>query len=321
MRRAHIAILSIADDLHALAIQDALRACDDVTCSIVETNRLSGGDTLSWSLDGTPATVPASDGSPLNVRELDLIWWRRIDFPQQTPTPLTEPAHIDLVNNDCDATIIGTLLTEFGGTWISDPAATRRAENKLVQLRAARQAGLHVPDTLVSQSPEQVRAFCARYDNQVIIKPVRGTRLAPVYTRVVTDEILASDDAMRLCPAIYQECIAGARHLRVLCFGEETHAAMIESDDLDWRGNLDIPFSVVDLEPGLAARLREVLRLLGLQMGAFDLKLDQNGEPVWIEVNPQGQFLFVEGITGLDLTHPFAAFLRREALASAEGRG
>lgn len=317
MRRARIAMLSTAGDLHALAIQDALRRFDDVTCSIVETNRVSGSDMLSWSLDDTPATVPSTDGSALIVSDLDLIWWRRIEFPQLTPAPLSEPAHMDLVNNDSDAALLGALLTAFGGTWISDPAATRRAENKLVQLRAAQQAGLRVPDTLVSQNPEQIRAFCERHHNQVIIKPVRGTRLAPVYTRMISDEVLASDDAMRLCPAIYQECIPGTRHLRVLRFGDQTHAAMLESEDLDWRGNLDIPFSVVDLDPSVTERLHKVLRLLGLQMGAFDLKLTDDGEPVWIEVNPQGQFLFVEGITGLDLARPFAAWLRAEALAAA----
>jgi hypothetical protein len=52
-------------------------------------------------------------------------------------------------------------------------------------------------------------------------------------------------------------------------------------------------------------------------MGIFDLKLDEGGIPHWLEVNPQGQFLFVQGITGLDLCTAFAQFLLDEA---ASGR-
>ncbi len=48
-------------------------------------------------------------------------------------------------------------------------------------------------------------------------------------------------------------------------------------------------------------------------MGIVDLKLGEDGKPVWLEINPQGQFLFVEGLTGLDLTSAFTDFLYQEA--------
>ena len=44
-------------------------------------------------------------------------------------------------------------------------------------------------------------------------------------------------------------------------------------------------------------------------MGAVDMKISEEGEPVFLEINPQGQFLFVEGLTGMDLTTPFVDFL------------
>lgn len=53
-----------------------------------------------------------------------------------------------------------------------------------------------------------------------------------------------------------------------------------------------------------------------MKMGVVDLKLDRTEEPVWLELNPQGQFLFVEGLTRLDLTGAFSDFLRGEALAA-----
>jgi hypothetical protein len=67
-----------------------------------------------------------------------------------------------------------------------------------------------------------------------------------------------------------------------------------------------------DWLPDLEHRLSVLLTDLDLRTGVFDLKLDADGEPVWFEVNPQGQFLFIEGLGGLELTSAFADFLRAE---------
>jgi glutathione synthase/RimK-type ligase-like ATP-grasp enzyme len=177
----------------------------------------------------------------------------------------------------------------------------------------ARQAGFRVPHTLVSQDPVLIRSFCAKLHNRVVVKPVKGTLKTILYSGMVTEECLDDEESIRLCPAIYQECIPGTRHVRVQCFGDAVHAVLIESEDLDWRANLDIPFSVIELEDCVKNSLRKVLRLLGLKMGIVDLKFAPDGEVVWFEINPQGQFLFVQGMTGLDLSSIFADFLRREA--------
>jgi hypothetical protein len=49
----------------------------------------------------------------------------------------------------------------------------------------------------------------------------------------------------------------------------------------------------------------------------FDLKLSSNGA-VWLELNPQGQFLFAEGLSGLPLMAAMSNYLRDEALTAAD---
>ena len=105
---------------------------------------------------------------------------------------------------------------------------------------------------------------------------------------------------MRLAPAIYQEYIGDHQHIRANCFGTNVHAVMIETHDLNWRTNLNVPFRAIELDTEIQTRLCEVLYRLRLEMGVFELKLDEHGEPVWLELNPQGQFLFVHGLTGVD---------------------
>jgi glutathione synthase/RimK-type ligase-like ATP-grasp enzyme len=256
--------------------------------------------------------LPTRGGEPIGAGDLDAIWWRRVGASQPLPEHLADEGQIDLINNDCRAALLGVLLAEFGGAWISDPMATTRAENKLLQLQTAALVGLSVPPTLVSQNPEEIRCFCAARDNRVIVKPVLGTGKVPIITTELRQEHLLSDQSMSLCPAIYQERVDGEAHLRVCCFGNAVYALVLHSQELDWRPNLDIPVERFNMPGDLTEKLQEVLRLLGLKMGIFDLKLSPDGEPWWLEVNPQGQFLFLEGLSGVELTSAFADYLQRE---------
>lgn len=323
MNQKQIAICAFEDDLHALAIQKKLSIYEDVTCYIFETDRICNRAVVNWfseNICSLKSTLTAKNEDCVDVNELDVVWWRRTMSPQKIPAYVEEPVHIDLINNDCSTALLGTLMNEFSGSWISHPAASRLAENKLLQLRAAQKAGFRVPKTLISQDPVSIRQFCAALDNQVIIKPVKGTKMLPMLTQKITEEHLASDQSLRLCPAIYQEYIPGNLHVRAHCFGADIYSVLVESERLDWRQNLEVPFSIFELEEDVQVRLRRILNILGLKMGIVDLKLTHEGEPVWLEINQQGQFLFAQGLTGLDLISLFAKFLYQEAKQASHKR-
>lgn len=317
-----IGIVTFADDLHALVIQDRLQSMPNTRCAIIEVDRLADqSDGLSWSapVDEPNFSVPTRGGGRVDVASLDAIWFRRWNHPQRDVPPLADFAQVEVVHRSCSTTLMGGLLTSFDGAWVSPPEATRRAENKLVQLRAAQAAGLAVPQTLISQDPAAIRAFCAALPDSAVIKTVHGTPRSQLFSVRVTDHHLDDDDVLRICPTIFQEYVPGNRHLRVLCCGRHTYAVQIETERLDWRLDLDTPMFPVQLDAEVERQLGYVLERLGLRMGVADLKLTPAGDPVWLELNPQGQFLFLEGLTGLDLTGAFADFLRHEAL-TASGR-
>ena len=299
--RLRAAIVTVEQDLHAFAVKQALEERHGVECAIIESDALADSAGLSWS-EGPQtftATLPAREGREVEVGALDVLWWRRFDGVAKIPADVSDPAAIDVITNDCRATLMGILLTEFHGAWVSHPDANRNAEMKLVQLRAARQAGFRVPQTLVSQHSEHIRRFCAALGNRVIVKSLTGTKKAALTTGIINDELLASDRTLRLSPAIYQELVPGSAHLRVQGFGDVFHAVRISCDHLDWRFKLnESKVEPYVLPAAMQQRLRKVLRSLGLRMGIFDLKLAPDGELVWLEVNPQGQFLFVACLSG-----------------------
>jgi len=310
-----ILIVTISGDLHALRIQQVLRDRGFGECHILECDRLATDCRVSATLGANPtAEVVLADGTRINVREIDLIWWRRVRADQELADMDVTPDARILINNDCRGALTGILTAAFRGKWISEPDATDRASNKIFQLDIAKRCGFRVPETLVSQSASDVAEFVESLAHtRVIVKPVVGVAGPIIFTQFLDDPRSLADESYRLAPALYQEYIAGTEHIRLNCFGDSSFAAVIESADLDWRPNLNVPIKTWTVPAELHTRVRRVLDQLGLAMGIIDLKITPQGEFVWFEVNPQGQFLFLEGLTRVPLSDYFADYLLANA--------
>jgi hypothetical protein len=310
-----IAIFSLKDELHALVAQDALRK-RGVTCHFVATNDLLENGGLAWSRTGS-ARLRSDEGNWFEVGELDAIWWRRA-YQQQLPRAgIDRDDILRFATIEWRSALLGALLSDFGGAWINDPYAGRHAEHKIVQLGAARSAGLRIPLTYVGQDPASLRAFCREHGlERMIIKKLQGTAEIPVLTVPITRADLEDDAAIRLCPAIYQAEVPGTRHLRIHVFGARVIAVLLESEALDWRPDLNVPMRRFDLDPCHCERLIAINRTLGLEMSIMDAKLDEDGDLIWLETNPQGAFLFIEALADVALTDALCELLIERASAA-----
>ena len=242
MPRKIIAIVTIKDDIHALAVRHELNSLTDTQCYILEVDRISATHAISWQLNNgkAQASIEVIEGKRLLINEIDLVWWRRSRSQQLFDNKWYEPNQEDLINNDCRSSFLGMFMTAFEGKWISHPLATERAGNKLHQLCVAEQTGFRIPKTLISQLPGEVRSFCESNKSGTIVKTVAGGGTGQfLFTQFVTKDQLTSDESIRVCPAIYQEYVPGTQHIRLNCFGGSSYAAIIESTGLDWRSNLD----------------------------------------------------------------------------------
>ncbi len=322
----HIGVVTRHDDFHAQVVRQLLEK-HGVKCSLLFADSISWVGGISWSSASPPhveserGSLSDSEGNRVIVGDLDVVWWRRMTGEPRIPVSVPDGSVHKVVVNDCQAALLGLLLTEFRGTWVSPPEATRQGSNKQLQLRVAQRAGLRVPRTLVSQDPDTVRRFCAATESRIIVKPVAGAQDTPLETGFVRPEIL-TDHSIRICPAIYQEYVPGTRHLRISCFGDDLFTALLESEALDWRYPLDARVTRFELDDHTADGVRRVLNELGLRMGMVDMKLDDTGTPVWLEVNPQGQFMFLEGMCdSLPLSRSFRDFLITEADLASQRKG
>jgi hypothetical protein len=292
----NILIVTLKDDLHAVAIKHEIEKRSSASCSILEIDRISEDVSIFWCEGNkSECLVKSSETEVINISEIDLIWWRRSRSDQILDKKYSSEAITDLINQDCRATSLGILMSSFKGKWISHPTATLDSSNKLIQLKAAR----------------KVREFI-RETAKVIVKPVSGTKHALLFTQMV-DPSLLEDESISACPAIYQEYIEGTKHLRINTFGDSSYGAEISTTELDWRCNMKTQYTPYQVDSDLHTKIRSVLDELHLEMGIVDIKIDEQGLPVWLEVNPQGQFLFVEGMTKEPLRTIFADYLVSEA--------
>lgn len=312
--RPMILILTAEKDLHALEVQRHIRRAGLAACHIVECDGIAQREALSFEVGGSRGSdrILTSDGQQVSMSDASVIWFRRTSGSQRLRWPIDDQRAVSIINNDCRSALAGLMTTHFAGIWISAPEATYRASDKIVQLNTARECGWRVPRTLVTQSRDAVLGFFDACNGSVVMKTVAGAPGPFLETVKLVDPRIYDEDTFAAAPAIYQEYIPGDQHLRLNCFGDRSHAALIRARELDWRGNLNVPISRYHVEPALHRDVRRVLDRLELAMGIIDLKLTPEGEPVWLEVNPQGQFLFLDALAGLRLAEFMATYLLHE---------
>jgi glutathione synthase/RimK-type ligase-like ATP-grasp enzyme len=132
----------------------------------------------------------------------------------------------------------------------------------------------------------------------------------------VLKEHLDEIESARLSPTIYQALIPKRYDVRVTIVGEQVFAAAIDSQSdpaaaLDWRltDNPALPHHTITLPDRLVRQLRHLMDSLGLTFGAIDLIQTPDGEFVFLEVNPSGQWLWLDSMLNLGISEAVATWL------------
>lgn len=216
------------------------------------------------------------------------------------------------------------LYSALEGRWLNEPTAMDRAEDKLRQLRLASAIGLQVPRTLVSNDRAQIAGFVGQAP--AVAKPLRNGRLgrrgdeAVVFTTRLDSISEADDAAIEAAPFIVQEEVPKFADVRVTVVGNDIFAVKIASQvdedaQVDWRrGDLvSLAHEAFELPQPAAGQCVELVKALGLRFGAIDLVLDQQDRYWFLEINPNGQWGWIQSRTG----QPIAGAIARELLEIA----
>jgi glutathione synthase/RimK-type ligase-like ATP-grasp enzyme len=248
----------------------------------------------------------------IDAGELRAMWWRRPQPYQPSPELATQQDRMFVVG-ECDAAVSG-LWSCLDAVWVNDPDRDAAASRKMWQLKLAAELGLRVPRTCMTNSPERAAAFLADEPGDVVYKAFSATPETWRETRVVSATERAQLDQVRLAPLIFQEAITGGCDVRVTIVGDRLFPAQIVGPsggyEYDFRlHTAESSISPVTLPDAVTERLLALMRRLGLWYGAVDLRRAPDGDYVFLEINPAGQWLFVEYATDQPISAALADLL------------
>ena len=309
-----ILILSHPGDDHAKGVLSELGRRRHPT-ALVDSSQFPVRASLSQAFSASGVRVEyLSAGHRLDLSECRAAWWRR-------PLPHTlhddiDPKVMSFAYTECHEAFAGALAL-LKATWVNPPHLDERAHHKPLQLATAMRVGLTVPRTLITNDPDEARRFITDVGPaRTIYKTFLATEEHWRETRVLRDEELQMLETVRLAPVIFQEYIAAVADIRVTIVGDEMFATAIRSDphgySVDYRMDMAAAtFAPTELPGNVTELLRGLMQSLGLVYGAVDLRRTTEGHYVFLEVNPAGEWRFVEERTAQPITAAMAVLLIR----------
>lgn len=220
---------------------------------------------------------------------------------------------------------IGGVLGGLPVRWINHPNRHADAGYKPRQLVAAVRADLTVVPTLVTNDAVAVRRFTARWGPGGVVTKMlgasaifeQGGRRTTLTQRLTTADL---DDlrGIEVTAHQFQRWAPKREEARVIVIGHQAFAVAIRSGSdaayIDWRADYNsLSYERISLPTDVERGIHAVMVELDLVYGAFDFVITPDEEWIFLEVNPGGQFGFLEDTTDAPLTATLADLLAQEA--------
>jgi hypothetical protein len=194
--------------------------------------------------------------------------------------------------------------------WINHPSRNALASRKLEQLTTAVDLGFQIPDTLATQEPDELRRFFEKYSGQVIIKPLSSgyierkgdERDSLIYTNQVFEKNLEHIEDLKVCPSLFQQYVSKHSDVRITVVDSDIHAVKMCAKDptgaqrCDIRRNNmeDVKYEPISLPDPIRGYVKKLMRHYGLRFGAIDMAVSNTGDWYFFEINPNGQWAWLD---------------------------
>lgn len=313
-----IACISHPDDAHISLVQKHLSA-ELITLFGLDAEKREGFSFLFKK--GTLSVLYRGR----NLEHVKSVWYRKPEIKPEyiQVTPGYERYALSAVRTHANA-VLSLFQDSF---WVSDYFAILRASSKPFQQIVAQKVGFLVPDTLTTSSSKAAQSFLDNYETIVVKSQMafpawQGSNVLDFPTTLARKGQKIKLEGLHLAPAIFQQAIDVDFELRVTVVGKEVFAASIRDWNTkgmpknvrDWRMNYvrnGAKFEPHTLTKDMANKCRDLVKQLGLQFGAIDLIVDKKGKIWFLEINPNGQWAFIEDDADLPIGKAIAELLER----------
>ena len=211
---------------------------------------------------------------------------------------------------------------------IGDIVEDRPAASKMLQLAIARSLGVLTPETCFSNIKESVAQLAKRH-TWLSLKSlhsgnvtINDTEEMVFFSQKVSsaDLLQQPEEAFSQTVSFVQNYVEKAYELRITVINQDVIACKIDSqiqdDDkgkIDWRQGYDynLKHEIVEIPERIRQFCLAFLQRMKLNFGCFDFIVTPEGEYVFLECNPNGQWLWIEIETGYDISKIMAENLAK----------
>jgi hypothetical protein len=266
---------------------------------------------------GSPRlTIAGSDYRP---EEFSTVWYRRPERLKWSQVDETPEGKVAL---DEWAEALEAFFAHIPAVrWMNLPSLNVAASHKLEQLTVAVKIGFSVPRTLVTQEQSKVRRFFDDCGGRIVAKPMSVGHVerpgdgndSLIYTNRVTREHLLDLSDLAHCPTLFQEYVQKATDVRITVLDQENHAVELVALDPNGsqrcdirRNNMDdVKYRTIALPQSVDNAVRAIVRHYGLRFAAIDMAVTTSGEWIFFEVNPNGQWAWLDLVGGQNIASSF----------------
>ncbi len=309
-----ILIISASDDEHIALVTKHLDA-EEIVCLF--TDEIINYTYFTLSPDQLVVKLGGKD-VPLNL--ISSVWYRK-------PKPVS--AKIDDINIDQFITrewqmFLHSLYSSLHNAfWINPISANTAANAKLYQLQVARKIGFSIPDSIFTNDKKAALEFAKKHHvialkviDQVIVTHQNVDRY--MYTKKLSFAELQSLAGFNISPVIIQEYIPKAYEIRATCVGNKIFSCRIDSQGdedsrTDWRNGKisQMTHSQINLPSLIENQIKAMMKYFNLQFGAFDILVTPEKHHVFLELNPNGQWAWIELLTQMPIGLAIAQLLKK----------
>ncbi len=255
----------------------------------------------------------------IDLLNFDSVYYRR----PQVPAPPVETSYNEKVffNNEYMVLFDGIYYLLKDKKWLNHPINIRNAENKVKQQAIASTLGFKTPNSIITNYVQSVKQYID-ISNNIIFKPLKcgfigeGSETSSIlYTSKVDKMFLSNIDRIKPMPVYFQNEIIKAHDIRVTTIDQDIFACAIDSQNnneskLDWRAAKDLlPHSKIELPNDIKKKIHSLMQEYHLNFSAIDLILSTENEYYFLEINPNGQWAWIEQFVGYPISQKITKYL------------
>jgi len=325
MKKSKILIISTESDAHLHSVCKELDKRNIRWVKFFPEN-LPYHNLLTYKFDSENGRFSLSgnidaENNNIDLKNIRSVWFRK-PLTHKISPDLSEKGIIEFAKKETENSLTW-LYKILQCKWVNNPIQMYYIKQKSYQLKVASEIGLDIPKSLITNNPQDVIDFFKECNGQVAIKPLSPPAVATtdgvcgLYTHKIEKKDLLQIDFVKYAPCFLQEYIPKKTELRITVVGDKIFACEIESQvnedsKYDWRKSnevLSLPHRLIKLPFDIENKCMKLTKKLGILFGAIDIIKTPNDQYVFLEINPNGQWLWIEELTGAKISSAIADLL------------